>query len=93
MRFRSFFYAFLEYRKIRVEVERCVQELHWHAQSANSAIITRRRIRKHILTEWKSRNTADSAELTQFTRKPNNFRIKRRDDGRFSGKDKEAELL
>lgn len=76
-----------------MEVERCVQELHWHVQSVNSVITTLLRIRRHILTEWKPRNIADSAELTQFIRKPSNFRRERRDNGRFSGKDEEAELL
>lgn len=76
-----------------MEVAKCVQKSLWLVLSASSVTTILPRIRKLILTEWKSRNTADSAERTQFTRKPNNFRIKRRDDGRFSGKDKEAELL
>ena len=56
------------------KVEKCVQESHWHVQNANSATITQPRIRRRILTEWKPRNTADSARSTQRTKRQNNCR-------------------
>lgn len=49
----------------------CVQRLHWHVQSASSAITILQRRRRLILTEWKSRSIADSAELIHCIRKQN----------------------
>lgn len=71
-----------------MEVERCVQRLHWHVQNASSVITILRRIRRHILTEWKPRNIVDSARLIQFTKRPSNNWPGRRGNGRFSRKDK-----
>ena len=54
-----------------VEVEKCVQKSLWHVLNANSVTTILPRIRRLILTEWRRRNTADSARPTPFTRKPN----------------------
>ena len=63
------FWVFFLCAKFELEVKKCVQELHWHVPSANSVTTIRLRIRKHIRTEWKPRNIADFARLTQCTRK------------------------
>lgn len=84
MDFRSFFYALFlsiptKKKPARIKQEharrwrKCVQELHWHVQNANSVTITQRRIRRRILTEWKPRNIADSAKRTQCIKRRNNL--------------------
>ena len=47
----------------------CAQKLHWHVQNANSVTTTQQKIRKHIPTGWKLKNTANSAEPTHYTKK------------------------
>jgi len=55
-------------RKVRL----CVQELHWHAQSARTATMIQQRIRRLIQIVWRQRSIADSAEHIHFTRRQNN---------------------
>ena len=54
-----------------MEVAKCVQKLLWHVPNANSVTTILPRIRRLILTEWKSESIADFAGSTQRTRKPN----------------------
>ena len=63
----------IKMKEMRTEVDRlCVQESHWHVQNARTVIMIRQRIRRHILTGWRQRNTANSAEHIHCTKKPNN---------------------
>ena len=54
------------------EVAKCVQELLWHVQNANSVTTILKKTKKRIRTEWKQRNIADSVRDTHYTKKPNN---------------------
>ena len=76
-----------------VEVEKCVQKSLWHAPSASSVTTILPRIRRLILTEWRRRNTADSARPTPFTRKPNKSALLGGYYGRFFGKAGKAQFL
>jgi len=69
--------------KKHVEVEKCVQRLHWHVLSASSATTIQLRKRRTILIEWKPRSIVDSARLTLCTKKPNKMEV---DYGRFRRK-------
>lgn len=57
-----------------VEVAKCVQKSLWLVLSASNVTTILPRKRRTIPTGWKSGSIADSAESTQCTRKPNNFR-------------------
>ena len=73
-RYSSFFYAqnYAQKSGKRLEETSCVQELHWHVQNVNRETTILQKIRRHIRTGWKSESIADSAELIQYTKKPNN---------------------
>jgi hypothetical protein len=51
---------------------KCVQELHYPAQSANSATTILQRTRRLIRRESRPRNTADSARDIQLIKRPSN---------------------
>lgn len=51
----------------------CAQESHWNVQNVNSVTTILQKTKRHIQTEWKSRNIVDSAKLTLYTKKQSNF--------------------
>jgi hypothetical protein len=62
-----------DYRKTLGGMNKCVQELHLLAQSAKTVTMILLKIRRHILTEWKSRSTALSARSTHLIRRQSNL--------------------
>ena len=54
------------------EVAKCVQELLWHVQNANSVTTIPQRIRRLIPIEWKPRSIVSTVRDIQLIKKPNN---------------------
>lgn len=65
--------------KNSVEVELCARKSHWHVQNVNKETTILQRIKKHIQTEWKQRNIADSARLIPCIKKRNSNISKRKE--------------
>jgi hypothetical protein len=61
-----------DYRKTHGGMNKCVQESHLPALSAKTVTMIQLRIRRHILTEWRSRSTVLSARSTQLIKKQSN---------------------
>lgn len=47
----------------------CAQESHWHVRNANSVTTIQQRIKRHILTEWRSGSIVDFAESIRCTKR------------------------